>query len=78
MKLTVTCFYCGAKKEIQSGDVVKLSCDRCASPRVVLQKPARFRCVLCREVFDLPAGRQVMAYHDTDHCRGRGLILMDD
>ena len=77
MALTVTCFYCGARKKIESGRLVKLSCDHCSSPRVVLEKPAKFRCTLCRRLFTLPAGEQVMAYHAEGGCLGRAIILID-
>jgi hypothetical protein len=77
MSLAVTCFYCGAKKEIELGTVAKLTCDVCSSPRVLLQQPATFKCMLCHQVFRLPAGRQVMAYHNRAECRGRSLVLID-
>ena len=77
MGLKVTCFYCGAQKEIEPGNVVKLACDECSSPRVVLEYPAVFRCVLCRRIFELPAKTQVKAYHSDEECKGRSLILLD-
>ena len=77
MSLGLTCFYCGAKKEIELGTIAKLTCDACSSPRVVLQRSATFKCMLCHQVFRLPAGRQVKAYHDREGCRGRSLVLLD-
>ncbi|MFH1090120.1 MAG: hypothetical protein V1742_00975 [Pseudomonadota bacterium] len=77
MPLKVTCFYCGARKIIESGRVVKLTCDLCSSPQVVLEKTATFRCALCHRVFTLPGGQQVMSFHDEEDCRGRSLILID-
>ena len=77
MSLTVTCFYCGAKKEVELGTMVKLTCDVCSSPRVILKQPAAFKCLLCHQVFRMPAGRQVMAYHNRAGCRGRALVLLD-
>ncbi|MEW6266114.1 MAG: hypothetical protein AB1641_23820 [Thermodesulfobacteriota bacterium] len=77
MTLTVTCFYCGARKQLESGTLVKLTCDLCNSPKVVLAGSAVFRCTLCGRRFELPAGREVKAYHDESDCRGRALILLD-
>jgi ribosomal protein S27E len=77
MPLKVRCFYCGASKSLALGTVVSLSCDHCSSSRVVLERAATFRCVLCRSEFRLPAGRMVSASHDVEHCRGRALILLD-
>jgi len=77
MGLTVTCFYCGTRKTIESGTVVKLTCDYCSSPKVVLGKSATFRCLLCGKIFRLPGGCQVMAYHQDTDCLGRSLILID-
>ena len=77
MSLKVTCFYCGAKKSVLPGTLVKLSCDQCSSSRVVLAGTAVFRCGLCGKQFEMPGGEQVMAYHDVDHCKGRALVLVD-
>ncbi len=77
MPLDVTCFYCGHKKSVQIGEVVKLACDKCASAKVVLRNPAVFRCALCGETFRYPADQRVTAYHDKPRCLGRALILMD-
>ncbi|MEW5724783.1 MAG: hypothetical protein AB1896_16850 [Thermodesulfobacteriota bacterium] len=77
MPLKVTCFYCGAQKELHSGGLVKLSCDRCSSARVILDQKAVFRCNLCGRKFVLPGGEQVKAFHAGDGCRGRSLVLLD-
>ena len=77
MALTVTCFYCGAKKELQIGTPVKLSCDRCSSARVILGATAHFRCNLCGRKFSLPGREQAMAYHDEFGCLGRSFVLLD-
>ncbi|MFH1137922.1 MAG: hypothetical protein V1816_17775 [Pseudomonadota bacterium] len=77
MKLVLTCYYCGAKKEIEPGKTVNLSCDLCKSPKIVLNANAVFRCLLCGRFFRLPAGRQVWAWHDEEDCLGRLLVLVD-
>lgn len=77
MSLTVTCFYCAAKKKLEIGSVVKLACDSCASPRVILDRDAVFKCLLCKKTYKAPSGRQITAYHDDKNCRGRTLILVD-
>ena len=75
--LKVTCYYCGATKRLQLGTVVKLTCDQCVSPRVILDREAVFKCNNCGRTFTLPPGKQVMAFHDVDDCKGRSLILID-
>lgn len=75
--LNIRCYYCGTQKKIDLGTAVKLSCDHCSSSKVILERPATFRCLLCGETFSLPAGRQVEAFHGVEDCRGRSLILMD-
>lgn len=77
MSLNVTCYYCGAKKKLNSGALAKLSCDVCSSSRVILDKTAVFKCVLCGTVFEVPAGKRVSGFHDHPECRGRALILLD-
>ena len=77
MQLVVTCYYCGAKKILEPGSTVNLACDRCKSPKILLNHTAIFRCILCGSFFRLPGGRQVWAWHDDEDCLGRSLVLVD-
>jgi len=77
MSLMIQCYYCGAKKELAAGTLVKLGCDLCCTATVVLDRPASFRCLLCGRTFRLQAGRPVPGRHNVDDCLGRALILLD-
>lgn len=77
MGLEVTCFYCGTRKTVDSGNRVKLTCDRCSSSRIILSHEATIKCMLCGKTYTLPAGKQVTAYHDDPDCLGFSLVLID-
>ena len=77
MSFEISCYYCGNRKILRVGEVVKLACDKCAGSQVILHKTAVFRCALCGEKFKYPSGEKVTAFHNKPQCKGRALILVD-